>query len=82
MLGFLTRVENAYIQSGTLGFASLTDDVRGSPDHQEKSSLISATSESVHTHLNAAWKRSPPSPTRSSSSTAPCSPGHATTTAR
>lgn len=55
MLGFLTRVENAYLSGGNSGFASLTDDVRKLSDLiKEKSLQISAVSESVQSFVSQA----------------------------
>ncbi len=52
MLGFLTKVENAYLSSENAGFTSLTDDVRLLADTiKAKVLTIRSSSESVHAHL-------------------------------
>lgn len=52
MLGFLTQVENAYLSTGSTGFASLTEDVRGlARTIKDKALHIKAASGSVHDFL-------------------------------
>ena len=55
MLGFLTRVESAYLSGGSSGFASLTADVRKLSDLiKEKSLQISDASKNVQTFVSLA----------------------------